>query len=398
MNEDYKKHLARQGFDIREKIGSGLSGGTYKAFQDSLNRYVAIKFFDNEFSKNDSDLRKRFVRESRLLSELQHPSIPYVLTRGDVVSKGENIPYMVMQYISGIGLDSYIKSKGKIDLDNTLHIALQILDALEFVHEKGIVHRDIKPSNIMMLSSGHCFLIDFSIGFKLEVEPGMTRSTRTGDQLGSVNYMSPEQSLNMKEVDGRSDLFSLTKVICELLSGKPDVNELNGEELQLSSAIKKVFAKGGAYSCDDRYVSAIDYLRELKKVSSNTSQFMDIPSKAVCISTTCPSANWSSRGYYRGPNFIEECTNAFCTSCGNALLYKCPGCGHPVENTRFCGGCGTEQFSIPECETCGSYLEKGDMDKNTAEVGCGKCRRKSAKNKAQNVLPNMDSFDDDIPF
>lgn len=398
MNEDYKKHLARQGFDIQDKIGSGLSGGTYKAMQVSLNRLVAIKFFDNSFSKNDEDLKKRFIRESRLLSELQHPSIPYILTKGVVVSSGDEIPYMVMQYISGMNLDEYLKGKEQFDLDSALHIAFQLLDALEFVHKKGIVHRDIKPSNIMMLSSGHCYLIDFSIGFKIEGEPGMTRATRTGDHLGSAPYMSPEQSTDMKDVDGRSDLFSLTKVVCELLTGKPEISELSKLKVQLNSAIKKVFTKGCAYASKERYASAGDYLRELKMASSNVSQFMDVPSKAVCISTVCPNANWSDQGYYKGPNFVEESTNAFCTSCGHNLLYKCAGCGYPIDNTRYCGGCGTEQFVVPECAKCGSYLKKEDMSKNTAELGCTKCRRKAEQEKIQTPPPGTDSFEDDIPF
>ncbi|MEM5527890.1 serine/threonine-protein kinase [Gammaproteobacteria bacterium AS21] len=397
VNKDYKYHLAKQGFEIKEQIGSGLSGGTYKALQTSLKRNVAIKFFDNSLSKKDESLRKRFIRESRILADLQHPSIPYVLTKGDVISNDENIPYTVMQHIQGVGLDCYLKEKGRLDLNSTLHIAFQLLNTLDFVHKKGVVHRDIKPSNIMILTSDHCFLIDFSIGFKLNVESGMTRCTRIGDHLGSVNYMSPEQSLNMEDVDGRSDLYSLTKVICELLTGKPDISGLSEQKLKLNPAIKKVLSKGGSYSCDERYLSANDYLRELKKASSNINRPMDMPSRAVCVSTDCPDANWSSRGYYRGPNFIAECTHLYCTSCSNALVYKCSGCDQPIEDNRFCGGCGTEQFFIPECKICGSYLEKADIGKNTEELGCGKCRRKLIENESKIISSRLNEFDE-LPF
>lgn len=395
MNDAYKAHLTRQGFEIQEKIGSGLSGDTYKGIQNSLNRPVAIKFFDSQFSKHNSDLRKRFVRESQLLAELQHPSIPYVITKGFVNDKDEETPYMVMQYISGITLDNYFKLHGHIDLNSALHVAFQLLDALNFTHARKIVHRDIKPSNIMVLPSGHCYLIDFSIGFKSDTEPGTTRATRTGDHLGSVQYMSPEQATNMKDVDGRSDIYSLTKVLCEMLSGKPDINALKNNGVQYSSAFLAILEKSGAYSPEERYINANDFLRELKHVTSSSSQFLTSPSKAVCNSTVCPEANWSPRGYYRGPRFIEESIDTFCTSCGNKLLYKCPGCGNSIEKTAFCGGCGTKQFSIPECEQCGSFLMKEDMNKNTKDVGCSKCR--SNKPRTPLSIPT-DSYDDDIPF
>lgn len=398
MNEDYKKQLERQGFRIQEMIGSGLSGGTYRALQQSLNRSVAVKFFDSKFNKNNEGLRKRFVRESSLLSELQHPSIPYVLTKGTVNTEGEDVPYIVMEYISGLNLDEYIKKYGVAGLDSVLHISFQLLGALEFVHGKGIVHRDVKPSNIMILNSGHCYLIDFSIGFQQEGEAGMTRATKTGDHLGSVAYMSPEQTMNMKDVDGRSDLYSLTKVICELLSGKPEISGLNELSADVNPAIKNVLEKACEYSADNRHITASDFLRELKQASSSVSQFVGTPSKAVCVSKVCSGADWSEHGYYKGPNFIPDSTNAFCTSCGDVLMYKCRGCGHPIENTPYCGGCGTEQFSVPECETCGSFLQKEDMGKNTGESGCSKCRRKAEESKSQLSAVNPISFDDDIPF
>ena len=391
MNEDYRDHLARQGFEIKEKIGSGLSGGTYKGFQSSLNRPVAIKFFDNKFAMNDESLKKRFLRESRILAELQHPSTPYVITSGTVKSSDMEIPYMVMQYISGINLDAYIKKNPSCDLKSVLHIAFQLLDALDFVHSNGIVHRDLKPSNIMLLTSGHCYIIDFSIGSKIDRESRTDRPTQTGDHLGSPPYMSPEQMSDMKSVNGSSDLYSLTMVLCELLTGKPDVGEIQSMKQSFSSAIKKVLTKGAAFSPEDRYPCAADYLRELKQASTSVSQFVETPSKAVCVSTTCPDANWSSRGYYRGPTFLDKSTNTYCTSCGHTLLYRCPGCSQPIENTRFCGGCGTEQFVVPECKMCGSYLKKEDMGNDTSKDGCDKCRRRSEQ-------ANTDPFEDDIPF
>lgn len=162
---EYSDHLRRQGFELLEDIGSGLSGKTKKAKQLSLNRFVAVKFFDNAFNRRNNDLKKKFKREAFILAEVQHPAVPYVLTNGEVTVADDSIPYTVMEYLDGEDLDSCILNNGVFDIEQAISIACQILGALELVHSKGIVHRDIKPSNIMLSSIGHAFLIDFSIGY-----------------------------------------------------------------------------------------------------------------------------------------------------------------------------------------------------------------------------------------
>lgn len=246
----------------------------------------------------------------------------------------------------------------------------------------------------MVHQSGHCFLIDFSIGFKIEPEPGMTRATRTGDHLGSYLYMSPEQSLNMKDVDSRSDLFSFSKVLCELLTGKPEIESVNDNNLKHGNLLKTIISKGLSFSPEDRYLSAADFKRELSQITNTTVSYRSEPARAVCVNTRCTSAYWSPNGYYKGPNFIDESSDAYCTSCGTKLIYQCSNCGAPIGNTPFCGGCGTQQFMIPECKICGSYLTKIDMDKDTEKFGCAKCRRK--KEQQSTVTPTTDF--DDIPF
>ncbi|MDM8561206.1 serine/threonine-protein kinase [Candidatus Parabeggiatoa sp. HSG14] len=396
MLEIYKKYLLRQGFELKEKIGSGLSGQTMKGFQSSLGRHVAIKFFDSQFNKNNQNLKKRFLRESQLLAELQHPSIPYVITCGSIPIDDGDIPYTVMQYISGITLDEYIKKHAPISLDTILHFSVQILDALSFVHEKGIVHRDIKPSNIMILPSGHCYLIDFSIGFKINPQTGMTRATQTREHLGSIQYMSPEQKQSMKNVDQKTDIYSYSLVLCELLSGKPELHSLDRIEKKCPTALKKVIEIGCSYDTRDRYSNAHEFLRELKQVS--TLPFLDTPSKAICKNILCPNADWSELGYYKNVYFIEESTDVYCTSCGEKLIYQCKNCGSPIDNTRFCGGCGTQQFDVPECKQCGSYLKKNDMGKDTNKEGCEKCRNKKYQLQLQQASFPSSTTNDDVPF
>ena len=406
MTEIYKEHLSKRGFELEGKIGSGLSGSTMKGFQKSLKRPVAIKFFDSAYNINNADLRKKFLRESLLLAEAQHPSIPYVITPGSIKVNNGEVPYIIMQYISGVTLDQYIKDNKPITLETAINFSAQILDALNFVHDKKITHRDIKPSNIMVLPSGHCYLIDFSIGFKASEEEGMTRVTRTGDHLGSVKYMSPEQKEDMKNVNNQSDIYSYSLVLCEMLIGKPDIQEFSSEKYKYSHILKNVIKKAANYKAEERYSTATEFLRELKQATSAQVVYLETPRRAVCPNTQCPDANWSGNGYYRGANFMEGSTALHCTSCGEKLVYQCLNCGNSIDNTRFCGGCGTEQFSIPECEQCGSWLKKGDMGKNTKKDGCQKCREKKEKAShtqtpsivQQPQASSFSDFDDDIPF
>jgi len=396
----YAAHLLKQGFVLNEQIGTGLSGETRKGFQKSLNRNVAIKFFNNKLHMNNESLRKRFYRESKILAELQHPSIPFVITNGTIKTEASTTPYFVMQYISGMTLKEYIKKHAPVSLDIALHISSQVLDALAFVHKQGIVHRDIKPANIMILPSGHCYLIDFSIGFKIEPVKGMTRVTQVGDGLGDYLYMAPEQVIDMGSVDHRADIYSFSLVLCELLSSKPSLTQLNRCANSYPPALINSIAKGCNHEAEDRHTSASNFMRELRQVSFNTLPNIDSPSNAICINTKCPSANWSDRGFYRGIYFIENSTNIHCTSCGQKLIYQCQKCGNPVENTMHCGGCGNRQFSVPKCKQCKSFLKEIDMDDDTELKGCDKCRnKKKPQQKSQDSKINFDeSFDDDIPF
>lgn len=392
---EYSDHLKRQGFELLEDIGSGLSGKTKKAKQLSLNRFVAVKFFDNVINRNNNDLKKKFKREAFILADIQHPAVPYVLTNGEVTIADDSIPYTVMEYIDGEDLDSCILNSGVFDTEHAISIACQILGALKLVHSKGIVHRDIKPSNIMLTSIGHAFLIDFSIGYSSEEQPNLTRATRTGDHLGSVEYMAPEQSKNMKDVDGRADIYSLGVVLCKLVTGSPSQAAIEKQEFSIPYSLKKIITKACEYERENRYANANEFLRDLNGVSRVT---LSSPSKAICNNLKCSKANWSENGYYKGANFIEECTDIHCTSCGNRLIYQC-ACGFPIANTPFCGGCGSSLFKVPECIKCGSFLKKIDMDRDTTD-GCSKCKSKAKPQQqfAPQPPPSIKSFDDDIPF
>lgn len=402
MIEIYKPELAKRGFNLIDKIGSGLSGSTIKAEQKSLKRMVAVKFFDSDFNKNNHYLRSKFLKESHLLAEAQHPSIPYVITTGQIERKSRKIPYIVMQYISGQTLESFMEKNQDISLDKAIDISEQILIVLDFVHKKSILHRDIKPSNIMILPSGHCYLIDFSIGVKFS-ENEFSRETQTGAHLGSYKYMSPEQTEDMKSVDKRTDIYSYAIILCELLVGKPNLQELEASTHKCSRALIKVIKRAANVNPENRYPTASAFLQDLKEVLSSPRLFHETPRKAICSNLKCSSANWSPNGFYKGASFKEESIATHCTDCGNALIYQCEKCTSSIDNTRFCGGCGTEQFHIPECRKCGSFLKKIDMDKKTELDGCERCNLEEAALQAQKPPKpktpiSWDDLDDDIPF
>lgn len=394
--------MRRQGFELLDSIGTGLSGTTKKAKQPSLDRFVAVKFFDSVLNRNNIELKKKFKREAFILAEAQHPAIPYVITHGEVIDGRDSIPYIVMQYIDGINLEEYVLKNGTLEQEKAINIAIQVLDALLLVHSKGIVHRDIKPSNIMISANGHAYLIDFSIGFAPSGDPNFTRTTRTGDHLGSAEYISPEQNADMKNVDHRADIFSFGLTLCKLLTGVPTTSALDKPELSISYPLRKLITKSSEYKVEDRYQTVEEILRELRGLSNAGYFAIDTPSRALCSNLKCPDAVWSPNGYYKGANFIDKCTDIHCTSCGGKLTYQCT-CGYPIAATRFCGGCGSELFKLPECDCCGSYLTKSDIGKDTSK-GCTKCLSKKNLQPQKLVWgqpqqsPIVTDFDDDIPF
>lgn len=233
-------------------LGKGAFAIVYKGRQLRLNRTVAVKVVSHNNLSPDSGV-DRFQQEAQLTSRLDHPNIAKILSFG-TSSKGD--PYLVIEYINGITLEEELKDQSKLSLHNFTQIFLPILAALGYAHSQGIVHRDVKPGNIILIKQSDNELtpklVDFGIA-KAFLEPESNQHhTGTGLFVGTPTYMSPEQC-NKKNVDGRSDLYSLGCVMYQYLTGSAPFNgasafEIMGQHIHAERPSVKNFASNAGIS------------------------------------------------------------------------------------------------------------------------------------------------------
>jgi len=207
-------------------LGEGGMATVYLAENTLLNSLVAIKVLKEEFVHN-KNIRKRFLDEAKKMVKVKHPNIILVM---DLIDMGD-IVAIVMEYIEGQSLKDLIESKGKMSQSEIESLFPQILLALQHVHKAGFVHRDIKPSNFMLSTDGTIKLADFGIA----KDKNVAAFTETGTQMGTPMYMSPEQIKSTRDVDHRSDIYSLGVVLYEMATGTfPfDKNNLSLPEIQV---------------------------------------------------------------------------------------------------------------------------------------------------------------------
>ena len=271
----YIGRLLDNRYEILEIIGTGGMAVVYKARCHRLNRLVAIKILKDEFAR-DEEFRRRFHAEGEAVAMLSHPNIVQVYD----VSSTEDANFIVMELIDGISLKQYMEKKGVLNWKETLHFAMLIAKGLEHAHSRGIVHRDIKPHNVMVLKNGSVKVMDFGIARVMSKS-----NTLTKEALGSVHYISPEQAKG-GHTDNRSDLYSLSVVMYEMMAGRPPydgespvavaIQHINGGAARPSSfnpnipaGMEQIILKGMALEIKDRYVSATEMLQDMEEFRKN---------------------------------------------------------------------------------------------------------------------------------
>jgi hypothetical protein len=182
----------------------------YRAFDETLERWVAIKILQTEIADDDDQL-ERFRREARAVARLNHPHVVTVIDAGE----DQGCPYIVFEYISGETLKDRIRRLGRLPVPEALAYAIEIARALQAAHAERLVHRDVKPQNVLLDTDGRAKVTDFGIARSLEGDGGLTLAGRV---LGTTDYVSPEQALG-QEVTPQSDIYSLGIVLYEMLTG-----------------------------------------------------------------------------------------------------------------------------------------------------------------------------------
>jgi eukaryotic-like serine/threonine-protein kinase len=298
-------------YEIIDKVGSGGMADVYKAKDQRLNRFVAIKVLKPEYSSDKSFVNK-FRGEAQSAAGLSHPNIVNVYDVGD----DSGLHYIVMELVEGITLKRFIERKGKLEVKEAVGISIQIAQGMEAAHDNHIIHRDIKPQNIIISRDGKVKVTDFGIA------KATNSNTITSNAMGSVHYLSPEQARGGYS-DEKSDIYSLGVTLYEMLSGKvPFAGDntvsvallhIQGEAMPLREldpeipvSVDKIVQKCMQKRPERRYHTASELIADLKRAISNPDgDFVQIPAFVASDSPTINISN-DDLGRIKSGTFHEE--------------------------------------------------------------------------------------------
>ena len=269
------------GYRVDDLIGRGGMSVVYLAEQLVLGRKVALKLLSPELSE-DEEFRRRFVRESRLAANLEHPNIIPVYEAGEV----DGLLFIAMRYVQGSDLRALLGREGPLPLDRMIEVISQAAYALDAAHSRGLVHRDVKPGNILVASgegpedSEHVYLSDFGLTKRTDSK---SRLTSTGQFVGTLHYVAPEQ-IQGKDVSGRTDLYALACVAYECLAGSPPFERdsevavmyahlqepppnINVVRDDLAPPVGEALARALAKAPEERFENCRSFMRALRDAS-----------------------------------------------------------------------------------------------------------------------------------
>lgn len=354
MNALVGKSLGQ--FRIVERIGAGGMATVFKAYQPTLDRYVAVKVLP-AYHARDPIFVKRFTQEARSVAKLAHPNIVQIHDFGNQ----DDITYIVMEYVDGGTLKDRLRRP--LSVPEAVEFMIQAAEGLDCAHRNGIIHRDVKPANMLLRKDGYLLLSDFGIAKILE---GTTNLTRVGTGIGTPQYMSPEQGTG-QAVDRRSDIYSLGIVLFHCLTGHVPFNADNPltitvkhlneplpvEQLRQANVpipIEQVVSKMTAKSAQDRYQST-DALVDALTTALAASNLIMPHRWRPGISSAMPkleqqpgvSMPLSNPGLLNVPSQPLQ-SNANNVAGGQQVVtVQCFRCGSSNPSTRlFCTACGYE--------------------------------------------------------
>ncbi|MCS6895959.1 MAG: serine/threonine protein kinase [Bacteroidia bacterium] len=273
-------------YEILRTLGEGGMGVVYLAVQKRIERKVAIKSIAPYLAR-DPAVRERFTAEAAVLARLNHPNI---VTLYDYIEE-ENALYLIMEYVEGQPLSDLLQA-GPLPLELIQRYFSQVLEAFAYAHEQNIVHRDIKPSNIMITAGGRVKVLDFGVARILQTDHSLTR---TGMRLGTLMYMSPEQIKGMREIDRRSDIYSLGLVLYEMFTGRspypPDIGEfdlsmkivqepifdLSHPPAEIPAQLIEVILRATEKEPNFRYQNCEEFLKDFQAALSGTKRSPTLP-------------------------------------------------------------------------------------------------------------------------